>query len=94
MIDHLTLTSAKYVASKTFYQKVLEPLVYKLVKEFGNDVAGFGIGDRLDFWLANNIQKTHPAFYLAFVAESRAQVDAFHKAAIQAGGIDNGACET
>ena len=91
MIDHLTLSSANYEKSKNFYQSALAPLGYKLVKEFGSDVAGFGIGDRLDFWLANDSQKTQPIFHLAFVAETRAQVDDFYRAALAAGGLDNGA---
>lgn len=91
MIDHLTLSSSNYEKSKSFYQAALSPLGYRLAKEFGNDVSGFGIGDRLDFWLANDAQKTQPVFHLAFVAESHEQVDQFHKAALLAGGIDNGA---
>lgn len=91
MIDHLTLSSANYEASKNFYQAVLAPLGYKLVKEFGSDVAGFGVGDRLDFWLANDAQKTRPIFHLAFVAETTAQVDEFYRLALSAGGKDNGA---
>lgn len=91
MIDHLTLSSAKYETSKIFYKAALAPLGYTLVKEFGTDVAGFGIGDRLDFWLANDSQKTQPVFHLAFVANTREQVDQFYKAAMQAGGKDNGA---
>jgi catechol 2,3-dioxygenase-like lactoylglutathione lyase family enzyme len=91
MIDHLTLSSANYEVSKDFYNAALAPLGYKLVKEFGSDVAGFGIGDRLDFWLANDSQKTQPVFHLAFVAETRDQVDEFYKAALAAGGRDNGA---
>ena len=73
-----------------FYSKALAPLVYSLVKEFGDDVAGFGIGDRLDFWLANGSKATSPVFHLAFVAEKRSQVDAFFEAALQAGGSNNG----
>lgn len=91
MIDHLTLSSANYDVSKKFYQAALAPLGYKLVKEFGSDVAGFGIGDRLDFWLANDSKKTQPIFHLAFAAETREQVDQFYKAALAAGGKDNGA---
>ena len=90
MIDHLTLTASNYEKSKAFYIKALAPLGYSLVKEFGDDVAGFGIGDRLDFWLANGAQATSPTFHLAFMAESREQVNAFYRAAIDAGGKDNG----
>jgi catechol 2,3-dioxygenase-like lactoylglutathione lyase family enzyme len=90
MIDHMTLSSSNYEASKKFYEAALAPLGYKLVKEFGKDVAGFGIGDRLDFWLANDRQKTQPVFHLAFAAETRAQVDEFYRAALASGGRDNG----
>jgi catechol 2,3-dioxygenase-like lactoylglutathione lyase family enzyme len=91
MIDHFTLSSAKYETSKLFYKAALAPLGYTLVREYGTDVAGFGIGDRLDFWLANDTQATRPVFHVAFVAESRSQVDEFYKAALAAGGTDNGA---
>ncbi len=90
MIDHLTLSSSSYERSKHFYQVALAPLGYKLIKEFGDDVAGFGVGDRLDFWLANDTMKTQPVFHLAFVAETREQVDQFYHAALSAGGGDNG----
>lgn len=91
MIDHFTLSSANYEKSKHFYQVALAPLGYELAKEFGTVVSGFGIGDRLDFWLANDNQSTRPIFHLAFVAESRQQVDEFYHAALAAGGSDNGA---
>ena len=91
MIDHLTLSSAQYEKSKAFYIKALAPLGYKLLKEFGTDVAGFGVSDRMDFWLANDTSATRPVFHLAFVAETHEQVDAFYKAALEAGGRDNGA---
>lgn len=91
MIDHLTLSSVQYDKSKRFYLAALAPLGYRLVKEFGTDVAGFGVGDRLDFWLANDSQATRPVFHLAFVAESRKQVDEFYQAALANGGSDNGA---
>jgi len=90
MIDHLTLTAANYEKSKAFYAQALAPLGYLLLKEFGDDVAGFGVGDRLDFWLANGSAATRPVFHLAFAAKERAQVDAFHAAALAAGGRDNG----
>jgi catechol 2,3-dioxygenase-like lactoylglutathione lyase family enzyme len=90
MIDHLTLTSAHYKKTKNFYIKALAPLGYSLVKEFGDDVAGFGIGDRLDFWLANGVTATTPQFHLSFVAKTRAEVDEFYTAALETGGTDNG----
>jgi catechol 2,3-dioxygenase-like lactoylglutathione lyase family enzyme len=91
MIDHLTLSSGCYEKSKHFYRLALAPLGYELKKEFGSDVAGFGVGEKLDFWLANDTRGTRPIFHLAFVAASREQVDAFFRAALAAGGTDNGA---
>jgi catechol 2,3-dioxygenase-like lactoylglutathione lyase family enzyme len=91
MIDHLTLSSACYEKSKIFYRAALAPLGYELKKEFGSDVAGFGVGEKLDFWLANDAHGTRPIFHIAFVAASREQVDAFYRAALAAGGSDNGA---
>lgn len=61
-----------------------------MLKEFVDDVAGFGIGDRLDFWLANGEKATSPTFHLSFSAGTRDQVDTFYKAAMAAGGSDNG----
>jgi catechol 2,3-dioxygenase-like lactoylglutathione lyase family enzyme len=91
VIDHLTLSSSQYEKSKSFYSNALAPLGYKLVKEFGSDVAGFGVGDRLDFWLANDKASTRPVFHLAFAAETREQVDLFYREALNAGGVCNGA---
>jgi predicted lactoylglutathione lyase len=54
------------------------------------DVAGLGSNGKPFFWLAD-AGKTSPRIHLAFVADSRAQVDAFYTAAIAAGGKDNGA---
>ena len=61
----------------------------KLIKEEGKDV-GFGKENKATFWFGPNddpSQKIH----IAFVADSRAQVDEFYKAALAAGGKDNGA---
>ena len=42
------------------------------------------------FWFGDN-EKTGEGFHVAFAVESRKQVDAFYKAALAAGGTDNGA---
>ena len=72
----------------------MAPINYQILKEFpasvsGVDVAGMGEAPKPDFWLiVGNTQKPH--VHIAFRAETRAQVDEFYKAAIAAGGKDNG----
>jgi catechol 2,3-dioxygenase-like lactoylglutathione lyase family enzyme len=89
MIDHLTVHVSDYDASKAFYSKALAPLGYALVMEFGR-AGGFGAGGKPDLWLAEG-GPTRPALHVAIAAERRSQVDAFHEAALSAGGTDNGA---
>ncbi|MBN8996374.1 MAG: VOC family protein [Rhizobiales bacterium] len=94
-IDHTSLSVADYEGAKKFYAAALAPLGIAIRMEFpasvtGNvDVAGLGPEGKPFFWLAS-AGKTTPRIHLAFRAENRAQVDAFYKAAIAAGGKDNG----
>jgi catechol 2,3-dioxygenase-like lactoylglutathione lyase family enzyme len=87
MIDHLGLPVADLARSKRFYAAALAPLGYTLLMEFGDDAAGFGV-ERPDFWVAKGDKPA--TAHICFAATSRAQVDAFHKAALAAGGKDNG----
>jgi predicted lactoylglutathione lyase len=52
------------------------------------DSAGFNDGKNTDFWISK--EKTVVPMHVAFQAKSREQVEAFHKAALAAGGKDNG----
>ena len=94
-IDHTSLSVSDFAAAKKFYAAALEPLRIAVLMEFpasvtGNvDVCGLGADGKPFFWLAA-AGKTTPRIHLAFRAETRAQVDAFYKAAIAAGGKDNG----
>ncbi len=88
MIAHTGLHVSDFQRSKTFYLKVLEPLGYTNNMEFG-DSAGFNDGKNTDFWI--NKESTVVPTHLAFEAKSRQQVEAFYKAALAAGGKDNGA---
>jgi predicted lactoylglutathione lyase len=89
MIHHISLHVSDIGKAKTFYQKALHPLGYVLNKDFPEwEVAGFGLPDKSDLWLsANGIKGGH----VAFAADTKPAVDAFHKAALEAGGKDNGA---
>lgn len=91
MISHISLKVNDIAKAKEFYGKALAPLGYKITKEFPEyKVAGMTSGEgNTDFWLDGNGcgQTTH----VAFGAESEEQVRAFYKAALDAGGKDNGA---
>ncbi|HEY1460776.1 MAG TPA: VOC family protein [Casimicrobiaceae bacterium] len=89
MIDHTGVNVSNFVRSKVFYIAALAPLGYSVLMEFG-DAAGFGVAPKPDFWIAQGAPNV-PPMHVAFRAETRAQVDAFHRAAMAAGGKDNGA---
>ena len=88
MIDHVSLRVADIARSKRFYSAALAPLGYVLDADYGQ-AAGFGIGGKPDFWIGAG--GSGAGAHVCFAAASRAQVDAFHKAALAAGGRDNGA---
>jgi catechol 2,3-dioxygenase-like lactoylglutathione lyase family enzyme len=97
ILDHVTLVVSDYKASKAFYEKALAPLGIKVVMEFGQ-ACGFGRDGKPDFWIGTGpasfqkpeqLQIITPT-HIAFAARSRAEVQAFHDAAIAAGGKDFG----
>ena len=59
--------------------------------EFAGASAGFGKTGRLSFFIEANGEPVRGRLHIALRAETRAQVDAFHEAATEAGGTDNGA---
>jgi catechol 2,3-dioxygenase-like lactoylglutathione lyase family enzyme len=96
MIDHIGFPVSDYARSKIFYAKGLAPLDYSLVmevtqEETGNGpAAGFGAKGKPDFWIGGEGGLNKP-LHVAILARDRSTVDAFYKAAIAAGGRDNGA---
>jgi catechol 2,3-dioxygenase-like lactoylglutathione lyase family enzyme len=98
MIDHTGLVVSDYQRAKRFYQVALEPIGYGLLMEIptehtgGVEVAGFGdmSTKKPDFWISRG-QPNRPAIHVALRASTRAGVDAFYRAAMAAGGTDNGA---
>ncbi len=91
MFDHVKFGVSDYEASKAFYLKALEPLGVTVVSE---GVPTYGIelsppGGKSSLCLFQTEQK--PAhLHIAFMAESRHQVEAFYRAALEAGGKGNG----
>jgi catechol 2,3-dioxygenase-like lactoylglutathione lyase family enzyme len=97
MIDHVGFPVADYERSKAFYLKALAPLGYSLIMEVGGEyteskspAAGFGADGKPDFWIGGE-GGLKGIMHIAIVAKDRAEVDAFHSAALAAGGKDNGA---
>ena len=95
MIDHIGFSVSDYPRSKTFYAKALAPLGYALIMEVQqneNDspAAGFGAGGKPDFWIGGE-GGLNKRVHIAITAKDRMTVDAFYRAALAAGGTDNGA---
>jgi catechol 2,3-dioxygenase-like lactoylglutathione lyase family enzyme len=97
MIDHIGVAVSDYARSKAFYEGVLAQLGAALVMEVtpdmtgdGSSHAGFGRKGKPTFWISPSTASiTHS--HVALAADSREQVDAFHRAAMAAGARDNGA---
>ncbi len=97
VLDHITVNVTDYARSKTFYDRALAPLGISAVMEFG-PMCGYGANGKPDFWIGQTKggyqteeQAKNPSpIHVAFVAKSRAEVDAFYEAAIAAGGKDYG----
>lgn len=89
MFDHVGIGVSNVSESKAFFLAALAPLGVEVVKEGAYGV-GIGKNGKPAFWL-HEASVVAGAIHLAFVAESRKQVDAFHEAALAAGGTDNGA---
>ncbi|ADO74788.1 VOC family protein [Stigmatella aurantiaca] len=91
MFDHVKFGVSDYAASKAFFVKALEPLGVAVLAEgvptYGVELGGKGIPSLVLFQTEEKPAHLH----LAFMAENREQVDAFYRAALEAGGKDNGA---
>lgn len=97
MLDHVFLTVSNIKRSISFYEQTLAPLGIDERYDFDGkdgptghpDLKGFGANGRLFLWLREGAADSHAA-HIGFVANSRKQVDAAFRAAIAAGGTDNG----
>ncbi len=90
MLDHLGITVSDLKKSDAFYQAALKPLGIVPIMRFGTFI-GYGIG-RPTFWIGEGkAAQPEPRLHIAFSANTRTLVDEFYKAALAAGGRDNGA---
>jgi catechol 2,3-dioxygenase-like lactoylglutathione lyase family enzyme len=96
MFDHIGTYVQDIAKAKEFYIAALKPLKYELISEYPEwSVIGLGLpahdgsAAKADFWIAE--REANHNVHLALVAADRSAVDAFHAAALAAGGTDNGA---
>lgn len=93
MINHISIGVADLARSGRFYDDALRPLGYTRLSD-GADGIGYGSEGAAAFWI---IAVTSPVprddasgLHICFDAPSRKAVDAFHAAALEFGGSDNG----
>ncbi|MGH6798141.1 MAG: VOC family protein [Roseiarcus sp.] len=96
MIDHIGFAVKDMSRAKAFYIEALKPLGVGVVMEVtaeeagGGAHAGFGKDNKAFFWIGAGA-RPKGGTHVAFTAQTRPEVDAFYRAAMGAGGRDNGA---
>ncbi len=90
MFDHVGLNVRDYRASRDFYEQALAPLGWSVSMEFDQHKAvAFGTTDKPELWIVER-EPYGTGTHVALPVDDRALVDAFHEAALAAGGRDNG----
>jgi catechol 2,3-dioxygenase-like lactoylglutathione lyase family enzyme len=91
VIDHVTVGVSDLTRSRAFYTRALLPLGFSDLGGMRDlPVVFFGLEEASDFAISTAYTTGAPV-HVAFAADRREQVDAFHAAALAAGGRDNGA---
>lgn len=93
MLDHVSIGVRDAAASKRFYDAALKPLGYSCLSQTPGSL-GYG-AKSVALWLGETpkpvLADRQSGLHFCFAAPTRKSVDAFHAAAINAGGRDNGA---
>lgn len=93
MLDHIDSAVLDLAVSRAFYVAALAPLgiepLLEIDREDGRRGTGFGCGEFAQFYIGGG-RPPEGRLHVAFAAPSRAAVDAFHAAALAAGGTDHG----
>ena len=92
VIDHLTIGVSDLERSRDFYARALLALGFSQIgaaRQGGAEIE-FGLEEAPDFAISTAYGTGAPV-HVAFAADRREQVDAFHQAALAAGGRENGA---
>ena len=90
MLDHAGINVSDYDRSRDFYTHALAPLGCELLMEPVPRTGGFGRDGNPFFWITGTREPVTSNVHIAFTVDDRATVDAFHAAAVEAGGTDNG----
>lgn len=97
MIDHIGFPVADLARAREFYDRALAPLGISVLLEVTEEMTGghgahlgYGRDGKPFFWIGSGAPATGTC-HVALTAPDRAAVDAFHRAALAAGGRDNGA---
>ena len=92
MLDHVSIGVSDTGRTKRFYDAALKPLGYSCLSKSA-DSLGYG-RDHVQFWISQTERPIAPdpasGLHVCFAAPNRGSVDAFHSAALKAGGKDNG----
>ena len=88
LFDHVKLRVRYIARSRAFYERALQPFGVRIVESSQGSI-GFTTDDDEDFWIKEDETAAGPV-HIAFAAPDRQTVDAFHTAAVEAGGVDNG----
>jgi catechol 2,3-dioxygenase-like lactoylglutathione lyase family enzyme len=92
MIDHISIGVRDIAKAKAFYDAALRPVGYACLSASDGSL-GYG-GERAALWISASESPVRPdphsGLHFCFVAPTRASVDAFHRAALDHGGRDNG----
>jgi catechol 2,3-dioxygenase-like lactoylglutathione lyase family enzyme len=92
VLDHVGVNASDYERSRAFYEAALAPFGIVPVREHDGAATGFGESDgRPFFWVQKRPPPVRGGLHVAFTAQERPIVDAFHAAGLAAGGTDNGA---
>ena len=86
LFDHVSLPVRDLARSRAFYERALQAFGVRVVESSLGP--GFALGDQ-DFWIREQ-EMAAGSVHIAFAAPDRETVDAFHTAAVEAGGVDNG----
>ncbi len=90
MFDHVKFGVRDFARSRTFYLRALEPIGVTVVTDWPPDGAELSQPTGTSSLCLYQSEEATAPLHIAFVAEDRRQVDAFHRAALAAGGRDNG----
>ena len=92
MFDHVSIGVRDIARAKRFYDAALAPLGYKRLSQ-SPTLLGYG-ADSVALWISPTESPVPPdpnsGLHFCFLAPDEAAVQAFHAAALQAGGRDNG----